>query len=126
MEGTPPRHGAHLRQGADGPAHGLVGHADEAHGHLLHRHRLLAGRAGAHLGGQALQRPQRGLAAQRLVLARPEDAGEELGQQAAQAQVGVGDGRRPPCVRGWDGDGDREGGPTVWPPLPRVPRSPFR
>lgn len=106
-----------LREGADGPAHGFIGHTHEAHGHLLHRQALQgtggggdtdvigigvtgvtssAGGEGSDVGGHGLERPCHCVPAQGLVLARAEDPWEVLREESAEAEVGISDGQWTP------------------------------
>mmetsp|Transcript_51433 Transcript_51433/g.164464 ORF Transcript_51433/g.164464 Transcript_51433/m.164464 type:complete len:671 (-) Transcript_51433:531-2543(-) len=94
----------HLREGAYGPAHRLVRDADEPVGDLVHR--LGRGRGQArgprlrggcrvHLLDIGLEGPEGPLHIQGLVLVRPEDLGKEVGVDAAEGNISVGDREQP-------------------------------
>ena len=81
-----------LGDAADGARHGLVGDGQEAVGDLVDGH--AAARLAVDLVGQLLQHAAAGVDVEGLVLALAKDLGEEVGQQAAEEQVGVGHGGR--------------------------------
>ena len=85
-----------LRELADGPAHHLIGNAEEAGRERLHRHRWRAAALGCvvrvDLVGQLAHRRRRRRRVERLVLRRAEDLGKVGGQKPAQHEVGVCDG----------------------------------
>ena len=80
-----------LGQRPDWPAHRLVSDGNEAHGHLLLTHHLDTFVEGVDLGGESVEGGRGPGLVQRLVLRLAEDLWKVLGQDTAEAEVGVSD-----------------------------------
>jgi hypothetical protein len=83
---------ASLSEHADGATHSLVRDTQESSSDLLDCEGVVLARVD--LFGELCKEGLAGFEVQRLVLVRPEDLGEVLGEETSQNEVGIGDGQR--------------------------------